>query len=996
MDAEDRDPGLLVAGLGSVWATGHSAKTSPRLLPLPETAWRKEAMRLFAALLEEHGTSRNLVIDNFQAAEDSPSFVAIVAGLMDAWRSRQSGARLIVTSRRRPPRLFGRLIVEGAIDLVDPSVLALSKDEAESLLHLLVGDESESPIDASRVERILVDSGGWTVAAAMLARYDAPRSSRGFRGRVAERTLGDYLSTGILDLLSPAARAALGALAFLPRIEAEHVRSLFEDVEFDDLVDEVGKLGIPHDVDKQGALRLHDIVRALLCEEFVGSCSAGPGAEHAIPLLDLLAREGRLQDAGTLASTLGLHDRLADLIKEHAGALHAEGRSASVEAALAQLPPSRLAEDPWLGFWSACCVLPRDAAAARHTLVGIFESFEQRGDATFARLAAAGIALAVTIEGSDFTAALRWVDYLERSPVAPLPPVLEGHVRAVRLRALFMAEVCSARAQKAADEAILLLDAGIRLADAVTICGTAAVVYHYAGRPQDAQRFAERGQDLVQHAVYDPFAQISFGLDMSLYLLHTGRLAELRRLAEETIRLMESSGLRLWGDNHAAFGIAASLGLGDAAGIDWFNASCRHGSSPLTPPFQRASDHYRAAVEHFVHGRVACALDELFYMNEQWEKCSFPFSRAVPALTAVTMLAMRGDIEGARGYLQRAAASIRDLDSPIFDRELLFLETLVAVKASGPEGARAQLERLVAGENPSSFGVTMLIWRDALSSIVGALLDLGIDRPLALEVARIRNLTPPLDDVGPVWPWPFVVRTLGVFEQTGSNLDDVPVKQRGPMALLKVLIATRSGSMTLSRLTREMWAGRSPASSRSALDTAIHRLRRHFDDDAIIRIAGNSVSLDRRRLWTDAWAFEQVCESIEPMTLASSRDTLHLSERLLDLYRGPFCDGDDQLSLVRARARFARAFEGAVSKLASLMRAASNWDRATWLLESALERDETSEIIHRALIEVWIERGYNGEALRAFDRCRTALRAHLRAEPSDATVRLVQTLRAVG
>jgi DNA-binding SARP family transcriptional activator len=193
-----------------------------------------------------------------------------------------------------------------------------------------------------------------------------------------------------------------------------------------------------------------------------------------------------------------------------------------------------------------------------------------------------------------------------------------------------------------------------------------------------------------------------------------------------------------------------------------------------------------------------------------------------------------------------------------------------------------------------------------------------------------------------------------------------------------------------------MWAGRSAAVSRPALDTAIHRLRRHFDDDAIIRIARGSVSLDRTRMWTDAWAFEQVCESIDQMPRASTRETVRFSERLLDLYRGPFCDGDDQLSLVRARARFARAFDGAVSNLAALMRAAANWDRAAWLLESALEREESSEIIHRALIEVWIERGYDGEALRAFDRCRAALRAHLRAEPSEATVRLVRGLRAVG
>lgn len=238
--------------------------------------------------------------------------------------------------------------------------------------------------------------------------------------------------------------------------------------------------------------------------------------------------------------------------------------------------------------------------------------------------------------------------------------------------------------------------------------------------------------------------------------------------------------------------------------------------------------------------------------------------------------------------------------------------------------------------------------------------------------------------------WPVVIRTLGAFSiSVGSAA--APDSSRAHLSLLKLLIAQSGTPLPVAQVASELCAGRDSASARSVFDTAAHRVRRCLGDDSLLRIDGGFAQLDKARIWVDAWALDALSTAVQRLDSRASRDQVErLCTRLLELYRGVFCYGDQQASIVRARASFSRAFAKTSTRLADHFRRLGDLERAIDFLDAAIARDDTSEPLHRASIDLWLERGYPGEAQNAYERCRALLWTRLRVEPANGTAVLVR------
>jgi DNA-binding SARP family transcriptional activator len=229
------------------------------------------------------------------------------------------------------------------------------------------------------------------------------------------------------------------------------------------------------------------------------------------------------------------------------------------------------------------------------------------------------------------------------------------------------------------------------------------------------------------------------------------------------------------------------------------------------------------------------------------------------------------------------------------------------------------------------------------------------------------------------------IRTFGAFSiSVGSAA--APDSSRAQLSLLKLLIAQSGAPLPVARGASELCAGRGSASARSVFDTAAHRVRRCLGDDSLLRVDGGFAQLDRARIWVDAWALDALCTSVQRLDVHAGRDQVDwLCTRLLDLYRGVFCDGEQQASIVRARASFSRVFAKTSIRVTDHFRRLGDLERAIDFLDAAIARDDASEPLHRALIDLWLERGYPSEAHNAYERCRTLLWTRLRLEPANCT-----------
>jgi two-component SAPR family response regulator len=225
---------------------------------------------------------------------------------------------------------------------------------------------------------------------------------------------------------------------------------------------------------------------------------------------------------------------------------------------------------------------------------------------------------------------------------------------------------------------------------------------------------------------------------------------------------------------------------------------------------------------------------------------------------------------------------------------------------------------------------------------VAAALELGVEPEFARGIVRRKQLAPPppADDVGPYWPWPVTIRSLGACSVTLAGPQG-PDKTHAPSALLELLIARRGEALPLAQAARELWPSRSVTASRSAFDTAVHRLRRALGNDTLVALEGGAIRLAREHIWVDVWALEPLATSIERLPAeASAHDVERLAGRLLDLYRGPFGSGTAGAASARCRDKASRRFVASVEQLSQhLLRLGLPRAQAD-LLERAALRDD--------------------------------------------------------
>jgi two-component SAPR family response regulator len=160
-----------------------------------------------------------------------------------------------------------------------------------------------------------------------------------------------------------------------------------------------------------------------------------------------------------------------------------------------------------------------------------------------------------------------------------------------------------------------------------------------------------------------------------------------------------------------------------------------------------------------------------------------------------------------------------------------------------------------------------------------------------LELARLdyslwqysRRLSPKPESAR---TWPFKVFVLGRFQVLK---DDAPIRfprrqQRKPLELLQALIAFGGTEVGAGKLTDALWPDSEGDAGYHALENSLYRLRRLLDAPSVVVMAGGKLTLDRRQVWVDMWAFESELR-------AGNADDSSPAERLArlrELYSGHF------------------------------------------------------------------------------------------------------------
>ncbi len=431
--------------------------------------------------------------------------------------------------------------------------------------------------------------------------------------------------------------------------------------------------------------------------------------------------------------------------------------------------------------------------------------------------------------------------------------------------------------------------------------------------------------------------------------------------------------------------------------------------------------HYHLGWEALCLGRFSLAQEQMETAVRIAEEAGVPFIHAFCRMGIAEPMIEQGRHREANDILQSVRAVGSAMRSMTIEYQNLWLEAYRRLKQGDRKGA---LEYLAAHLSVSRrYGIlNHACWRaSVMAPLYSLALEAGIEVEHVRSLVRKRDLLPDPSFPAPEnWPWPYRISVMGAFRVVK---DDQPLRlpartPKKPLELLKALIALGGSEVAEERIADALWPDATGDAAHSAFTTTLQRLRRLLGGERVVTVQEGRVTLDRRFVWVDAWAFEQMLEEALRISdfgvrngklplpageragmrgrseIRDLRSEMMLRlERALKLYTGHVlsADGDKPWS-VSMRERLRSKYLRAVAALGGIHEQAGAYAKAVAVYERGLDVDDLAEEFYQRLMACYQRMGRRSEAVRAYERCRKTLQAALGVQPGSATEALYRSI----
>lgn len=677
--------------------------------------------------------------------------------------------------------------------------------------------------------------------------------------------------------------------------------------------------------------------------------------------------------------------------------IQAGSDDAADAAALAQLPDDALARQPWARYALGWRLIIADELGARRQFTLALDAFERSGDRAGCRASAAAMLILTADRHADFRGLARWCEqFRATADAAAATPLLRLREDIAHLvwPELAPAEACDpVQTARSIASAHALLHAAA--ADPARLPARpveewlllARQLLDRHGLDSDATRF-HRVAAFSHGWLRDPQAsaywRAVFWWRLALHYADFGDAEAARTSRAQAWSLAEtcaSADLEavLLGED-----VADALAHGDliAAGRRVARLAAL---APRLDPVRRAQGFVHTARLHLQRGEPVLAADLCLRALALYAE------QTPPGHDLSWPLSLMAHARIAEGRENEAIEIFERIRPHQQGGQLQMLEALVALA-----GALRALRRGEPGwiehVRDAWRRLRELDWQRFFITLPGpaaalcaAALAHGIEREFVVRTVRVRSLPPP-DSTAEGWPWMVRVRALGGF---AVEREDQPIAferkaQKKPLELLKALVAAGGHEVPRETLAHALWPD--PASDAlQAFDVTLSRLRKLIGVDAALQLEGGRLSLNRRIVWCDVWAFETLSERADPAA----------ADEALRLYRGGLFGDDAAMPWSAApRDRLAARHGRLVAASGAALERQGRWSEAIACYERGLARQVLAEPFYRGLMRCHIALGEPTEAMLAFRRCRDLLAQVLGLAPSRETLDLLDRLRA--
>lgn len=993
VDDADADPATFFHYL----AATHPPHTDEPPLPwlAPELAGDipRFARRFFRAYFARLAPGAVLVFDNAQDCDTEHWRICLEVAFAEV----PDGVTLLVLSREAPLERIARLELTGRVGVLKSSALRLDETEARAFL----GIAADVPTPAW-----LHLAEGWAAGLVMLREHlDSHGTAPDPATLCGHNTVFRFFAAEILSALPPASQRSLMVLSCLQDVTVTEAQLLSDDANAGTLLERLfrAQLFITRRDGTPPTYHFHALFRAFLRHEAEIRLPPAERRELLLRAARIATQRGDIEDAARLYQAAEGHAELVTLLCQQAAVMLQDGRGSLWREWAASLPESYFEAEPWLLYWQGCSLNHTDPAQARTLLQRALHAFAAHPDSRVARL----LTLAALIDSDLY----EWNGNIGLPPwTEALLTELDGVDHATldaNAAVTVHSRLCMALAQYSPGHPALPVHAQAALQrlpqiaskSARLAAGTYLLEYLVSRDREQAQKLFEYLHPLSEDAAVSPLYRVWWFRPASLLCLQAGDHATAHALYQQGRHLAAEFGLPHLHCHFNARLATHALRTGNATAAATLVAEIRRNLRPDRPYdllYVRMLETALYAQQQDITAALAAA-KEADHLGVQVAASVRQCWQVDAGLAFVYV--QRGESGDAGRALERIERAIKcvegldreeALDTRDLLRALIARHPLLAVEArslAGSDDWLAQAEetavrRLV--ERRGHVAIMPSCFPHLLQPLLAAARAQAPQLPVRTVISALASPPPAI-----------AVRVFGPLQLLRNG---VPVHTRGkaqqrPLLLLKALALAAGVERPAHALAVQLWPD--SETPKAALNVTLHRLRKLLGDAQLVQVAGGLIRLDCTRLSLDLIELDEACTQIERLAPHTSiADARRLGELILELYRGPCCEGDDLPWLLPVRAHWQQRFTCAIEQLGVWLEAHGTPRDAAHLYSRALQHEALAENLHRGLMRCAAAQGNHDAVTASYQRCVALLQAALNRSPSPLTQQLHATLMA--
>lgn len=981
VDVGDADPASFFYHLGLAAQSlkkrkGAADKPLPLLTPDQGADLSGFSRRYFRELYARMGPGSALVLDNLhEAPEDDNPLHRVLA---TAFEEAPDGITSLVASRAEPPAAYTGLIARERFGFMDAGEIRLTLEETGDIAH------DRAALDAAAIRKLHEKSGGWAAGLTLLV-------ERVRRGEALEEGQGEGALQPVFAFFAEQLIAqdflddteTLLELAFLPRATAELAQKLTGNPKAGALLEKLHRRHLftqRRTVSGKASYEFHALLRSYLQHRAAAEWPEARRSQTCARAAALLEEAGAMEEAMVLYRSLGDWEGATRVTLATAQALSWQGRRLTLANWITAIPAEVRDAQPMLGFWLGIAMAQVTPREARAPLKRAHEGFGRVQDRFLMLMAAANIVHTYYLDMAELGDMDPWVleinDYIDSGLPFPTPTV-ELYVLAHQLFALGFRMPDAARIRKCSARMFDLLEhPDIPLSPLLSSASILLFDCYHHTNIDAGHRLVSMMQPHVDSPACPPVPRALWHTQVGFMRLTCGDLPAAVRAFETAARIGADNALSIpLIDVYASFGLAlAAILSGDLARAEQLRL--------------RGEQHYRSfrlidvAASAMLKGVIASHRGDFDgareFASEHFEVAleAGVLWQAHNALLHCAFVAIeQGHHDDADESLRRARELVRDTAFDRFTYQSDLIEAYGALAAGDRVRMRRLLQQGIAGGRSDMAKFFLRLQPKLLGRLLAEALSEGIEVDHARQAIRDLKVPPP-DPYREDWPWPLAVRTLGGFEvrRDGQPLEFSRKAPKKTLALLKAIVALGGTNVREQALLDALWPDEEGDAASKSLGAAVLRLRTLLGDPEAVVQQGGTLSLDRNRVWVDAWAFEHGGD--------------------LGLYRGAFLPEEEgEPWSVPMRERLRARFIHRAGEEGERLEAAMKLDEAIDLYLRGLDADSIVEPFYQGLMRCYERLDRRAEALATYRRLRQILSVTLGLAPSAASERIYRSLK---